>query len=199
LKPQPRLGLYSEDARRAQTSRTQRSARAIGIRCDRRFLVLRSHDGESGSNFVALARHVPRSYLESEPHCLQAARTVGTYCRDTIRVAGSGTRSGRNRLVSPPPLGMDISSRDHRDTSRGRCRELHQRRLAARRNWRRHCRSTIAVPFASNNQKRVCLESFSKELEKNVTDKRSYSGDPKIRCRENICHRPSQPLLLTPT
>jgi hypothetical protein len=45
--------------------------------------------------------------------------------------------------------------------------------------------------------KAIYLESFSKELEKNVTDQPGDCGDHKIRRREDICHRPSQPLLLT--
>lgn len=144
-----KLGLYSEEARQT-TSRIPRNACTIGIRCDWRLLILRCHHGESVGNYVALERHVSRSHLESEPDSLQATRAAGTYCRDTIPVAWSGTHISRYRLVSAPPLGMEISSRDHRDTGRRRFPELRQRRVAARRNWSRHHRSTAAVPFASN-------------------------------------------------
>ena len=115
--------LYSADAgQRSHWPRSHCRTQDTGIHGDRHFLVLWFRHGESRRIYFALARHGSRSYLGSQSDSLQAARASGRYGWDSLPAARREPRDGRNRVVSTPPLGMEIRGRNHRHSGPRGCR-----------------------------------------------------------------------------
>jgi hypothetical protein len=108
------VSLYSADGGRyrSQTAR---------IYCDRRFLVLWRRHGNLPRNYFAPARHASRSSLGSQSDCVQPARASERYRGDSLPGAGRDSHHGRNRVVPPPPLGMETSGHNHLDTGSSGC------------------------------------------------------------------------------
>jgi hypothetical protein len=109
------VSLYSADGGRYR-------ARTARIYCDRSFLVLWRRHGNLRRNYFAPARHASRSSLGSQSDCVQPARASGRYRGDFLPGARRDSPHGRNRVVPPPPLGMETSGHNHLDTGSRGCR-----------------------------------------------------------------------------
>jgi hypothetical protein len=89
--------------------------------------------------------------LASEPPSLYPACIVRESGRDWIPIAGSHHGSGRSRLVSPQPLGMENEHSHHCRASPGGSGKFPARRFRCRGHGLRNCWSVVAVPVEAKN------------------------------------------------